>query len=152
MSASRADRLAGRLGPDAISSLKDDIANLPGLLAGRPPGVVHGDLAPVNLLIRHGALAAVLDVEFARLAEPLLDAAWFDWIVTFHHPGQAGAARQAFASAAGLDVTDPTVCRLLRILPRIRLLELLDEDGLTPARTNHWLGMLDASLSSPVDA
>jgi aminoglycoside phosphotransferase (APT) family kinase protein len=149
-SRARVRRLSERLASEEIATLDGDIAELPGLLAGREPGVVHGDLAPVNVLIRDGAIAALLDVEFVRLAEPVLDAAWFHWIVTFHHPAEAGAAWGAFVAASGLDVADdPQVRGLLRILPRIRILEILDDDRLTEASADHWLGMLHASLSRP---
>jgi Phosphotransferase enzyme family len=65
------------------------------------PRVVHGDLAPVNVLVRDGRLAAVLDLDRVQLAHPLYDAAWFAWIVSFHHPGVADLACDAFALAAG---------------------------------------------------
>lgn len=65
------------------------------------PRVVHGDLAPVNVLVRDGGLAAVLDLDRVQPAHPLYDAAWFAWIVSFHHPGVADVACDAFALADG---------------------------------------------------
>jgi aminoglycoside phosphotransferase (APT) family kinase protein len=59
------------------------------------PRFAHGDLAPVNLLVRDGRVAAVLDLDRARLAHPLHDAAWFAWVVSFHHRDVAGAAWSA---------------------------------------------------------
>jgi aminoglycoside phosphotransferase (APT) family kinase protein len=66
------------------------------------PCFAHGDLAPVNVLVRDGRPAAVLDLDRARPAHPRYDAAWFGWVVGFHHPGVAGAAWSAFARASGL--------------------------------------------------
>ncbi len=63
---------------------------------------VHGDLAPVNVLVLDGRPAAALDLDRARRAHPRYDAAWFAWVVSFHHPGTATAAWRAFALASGL--------------------------------------------------
>lgn len=41
------------------------------------PRFAHGDLAPVNVLVRDGRVAAVLDLDRARPAHPSYDAAWF---------------------------------------------------------------------------
>ena len=64
--------------------------------------LAHGDLAPVNVLVRDEAVAAVLDLERAQLAHRAYDAAWFAWVVTFHHPEVAGAACAAYAAASGV--------------------------------------------------
>ena len=122
------------------------IGALPELLAGRRPGFVHGDFVPVNMLVRDGSLAAILDFEFVRLAEPLLDAAWFDQIVAFHHPGEEPAAWQAFVSAAGIDADDPRTGHLLRTLPLVRLLEILDGDRRSE-RVAHWLPILRSCIA-----
>jgi aminoglycoside phosphotransferase (APT) family kinase protein len=117
------------------------------LLAGREPGFVHGDLAPVNVVIRDRTLAALLDFESVRLADPLLDAAWFYWIVAFHHPAQEAAAWRAFVTASGLDECDPTTRELLGILPLVRIVEILDDHGLSGGRADHWIRMLRACLA-----
>ena len=65
------------------------------------PRLCHGDLAPVNVLVDAGRPAALLDLDRARLGHALYDAAWFAWVVGFHHPGVAGAAWSAFARASG---------------------------------------------------
>jgi aminoglycoside phosphotransferase (APT) family kinase protein len=117
------------------------------LLAGREPGFVHGDLAPVNVVIRDRTLAALLDLESVRLADPLLDAAWFDWIVAYHHPAHEAAAWRAFVTASGLDERDPTTRQLLGILPLIRLVEILDDHSLRSGRADHWIRMLRACLA-----
>lgn len=122
--------LGPELGETDRTELEDLMALLPGLLAGRPATLVHGDLVPVNVLVRDGQLAALLDLESVRLADPLLDAAWFDRIVWFHHPSEHPAAWSGFTRAAGLDPYEPTTQALLHVLPIIRILELID--GLDP--------------------
>jgi aminoglycoside phosphotransferase (APT) family kinase protein len=82
----------------------------------------HGDLAPVNILVRRGAVAAVLDLDRARLAHPLFDAAWFAWVVGHHHPEVAAPAWGAFAAAAGLPDRRPAA---LAWLQPVQLLERL---------------------------
>lgn len=61
-------------------------------LPGSGPVIVHGDYGPQNLLLDadRKVLTAVLDAEWARQAPEELrhaDAAWFEWIIRFHHPG-----------------------------------------------------------------
>jgi aminoglycoside phosphotransferase (APT) family kinase protein len=148
-SSARLDRLAPWLTGRESESLGDQIATLPDLLADRQPGFVHGDLVPVNIVVRDGALVALLDFESGRIADRLLDAAWFDWIVGFHHPAAEPAAWQAFTEAAELDPHDPSTRALLRLLPLIRILEILDEDGLPAANADHWARMLRACLERP---
>lgn len=61
-----------------------------------PPGWVHGDLHPANLIVRDGRLAAVIDFGLASLGDPACDLApaW-----TF----LPAPSREAFRVAAGLD-------------------------------------------------
>ncbi len=86
------------------------------------PRVVHGDLAPVNVLVRDGRPAAVLDLDRVQLAHPLYDAAWFAWVVSFHHPAVADVACDAFALADGRSVglrTDLAWLWPLQLLERL---------------------------------
>jgi Ser/Thr protein kinase RdoA (MazF antagonist) len=86
------------------------------------PRVVHGDLAPVNVLVRDGRIAAVLDLDRVQVAHRLYDAAWFAWIVSFHHPGVADVACDAFALADGRSAgprTDLTWLWPLQLLERL---------------------------------
>ncbi|MBA2720279.1 MAG: aminoglycoside phosphotransferase family protein [Chloroflexi bacterium] len=128
--------------------LAEAIATLPGVLADRPAGFVHGDLAPVNILVRDGRLAALVDLEFARIGEPLLDAGWFDLIMAVHHPADEPVAWQAFASASGAELDDPVSRYLLRLLPLVRILEILDDPVLTAGGRAHWLAFLRAGLAA----
>jgi aminoglycoside phosphotransferase (APT) family kinase protein len=89
-----------------------------------PPRFAHGDLAPVNLLVQDGRVAAVLDLDGARLAHPLFDAAWLAWIISFHHGDVAEAAWGAYARAVGAGVRSPAA---LAWLWPLQLLERLAE-------------------------
>lgn len=129
--------------------LRSEVATLGSLLEDRQPGFVHGDLVPVNILVVERKLAALLDLEFARLADPLLDAGWFRCIVDFHHPSEAAAAWRAFTEAADLDDAEPVSRDLLRVLPSMRLLEILDDDRLTAAQVAHWTRILRKHLGRP---
>lgn len=87
------------------------------------PSFVHGDLVPANLLLRDGP-AVLLDLESARIGDPLLDAAWFRWIVGYHHPELLPAAWEAFSTAAGLSV-DAGAGAAIEAYPVLRILEIL---------------------------
>ena len=116
------------------------------LLEGRRPGFVHGDLVPVNLLVHHGDLAALLDLEAARVGERLLDAAWFSWILRYHHPAMEPAASAAFASEAGPGWIDERTAALWTVLPSVRILEILERRPVQSAARPHWLSQLRASV------
>jgi len=148
-SVERLDRAAPRLAGPERRQVAAAIDSAGVLLAGRPPGFVHGDLVPVNIVVRDRALAALLDFEFARIADPLLDAAWFDCILAFHHPADEPIAWRAFVASAGLDDREPATHDLLRVLPIVRLLELLDEDRGQDDSVAHWIRVLRAWLARP---
>lgn len=146
-SRARLSRVGRLIGGTASRRLAEAVAFSADLLAGRRATVVHGDLVPVNVIVREGGLAALVDFEFARVAEPLLDAGWFDSVVAFHHPAQRGAAWQAFLAASGIDVDDPVTRDLLRILPMLRYLEILDDPSTAPEDAPHWIAMLRGQLA-----
>lgn len=147
-SRARLDRASASLARTEQRRLAEAIATLPGLLAGRPAGFVHGDLAPVNILVRDRRLVALVDLEFARLGDPLLDAGWFDLILAFHHAADEPAAWRAFASASGVALDDPVSRDLLRLLPLVRILEILDDPILTAGDRAHWLAILRSGLAA----
>ncbi len=132
----RLERAAPRLDAATSGALRAAISKLERRFAGRLPAFAHGDFAPVNVLVapdrgrRGRTIAALLDLEFARLADPLLDAAWWGWIVRFHHPGRWPAAWPAFLAAAGLATDrkrEPALfAERIRSLQLLRLLELAD--------------------------
>jgi len=130
----------------SAAAVESGIQSLAGLLADRAPGFVHGDFVPVNLLVSGDQLAAVLDLEAARIGEPLLDAAWFDWIVRYHHPSMAADAWAGFAEAAELEDTDGHTAALLALLPLVRILEIVGEAELPSDAVAGWRRQLGASV------
>ena len=130
------------LGAGGARALERVLRRLPTELAGAVPVFAHGDLAPVNVLVRDGAVVALLDFERARLAHPLFDAAWWRWIVRHHHPERWEAAGPAFLAAAGLDDT-PATARLLDLLASLQCLEMLDRSRGGPAAARRaWAARL----------
>ena len=106
--------------------------------------LVHGDLVPVNILVRDGKLAAVLDTEWARIGDPLIDVAWFGHIVRYHHPSDYPAAWAGFVETAGID-PDQARTRALEVLPIILILERMadEEDG---THSDRWLDQLRSAI------
>jgi aminoglycoside phosphotransferase (APT) family kinase protein len=114
--------------------------------AGQPGQFAHGDFCPINTLVEGGRVVALLDLEFARIADPLFDAAWWGWVVRFHHPERWVAAWPQFLDAAGIAADAATLARI-GILQRLRCLEVLDYTRtFDPERTALWLRHLSATL------
>jgi len=113
----RARHLADRMGRLA-SRLRDvelDTDPFDGHPRGSPPAsaaagaraFVHGDFAPINVVIgADGEISALLDFEHAGEGPALLDIAWWGWVVRHHHPEQWVTAWPAFLAAAGLEPGD----------------------------------------------
>src|SRR4029077_9024393 len=69
-----------------------------------PLAFVHGDFAPINVVLAaDGTVAVLLDFEHAHVADPLADVAWWGWVVRHHHPDAWAAAWPTFCAAAGAD-------------------------------------------------
>jgi Ser/Thr protein kinase RdoA (MazF antagonist) len=145
----RASAVGPVLTPAAGHLLAAAVERLPGMLAGRPAVVVHGDLVPVNVLVRDGRLVGLLDLETMRIADPLLDAAWFDQIVGYHHPAVRAAAWAGYIEGSGLGLDNPVARPLIRLLAMARILELLDEPGLNQDARTRWLDHLRENLERP---
>ena len=107
----------------------------------------HGDLAPVNVLAApapDGTIAAVLDLDRARLAHAGYDAAWFGWVLEHHHPETASAAMHGYAGACGAAVT-PAAAAWLR--PLVLLERLAEVDVATrPEEHDRWAARLADAL------
>jgi aminoglycoside phosphotransferase (APT) family kinase protein len=116
----------GRLSLGSVTSrrLGRAIERIPVELGHVEPVFAHGDLAPVNVLVRDGAVVALLDLERARLAHPLYDAAWWTWIIQHHHPERTRSAGDAFLAAAGIE-RDRRTLGLLDLLAVLQCLEML---------------------------
>ena len=133
----------GAAGAAAMERLLDRV---PAELGDAPPVFAHGDFAPVNVLVRDGAVVALLDFERARTAHPLFDAAWWRWIVRHHHPERWEAAGPAFFGAAGLDLDAGTVARL-DLLAALQLMEQLHDTPRGQVATRaEWAARLAAEL------
>jgi aminoglycoside phosphotransferase (APT) family kinase protein len=135
------------LGVSAAARVVARIGGLAVLLRDRPARFVHGDLVPANVLLREGRGAALLDFEASRVGDALLDAAWFSWIVRYHHPEIHARAWAAFAEAAGLRASEAAVRQLLATLPVVRILEILEDRDLSPGARARWLDHLHAIVS-----
>jgi aminoglycoside phosphotransferase (APT) family kinase protein len=120
---------ARRIGVGKVDRHLDAV---PDLLGGRPAVLAHGDFAPVNVLLDGETISGLLDLEAARLADPLFDAAWWAWSVGFSSPEVLEAAWPAFLGGAGIDANEPGLADRIRLLQVLRMLELLGTDKLTP--------------------
>jgi aminoglycoside phosphotransferase (APT) family kinase protein len=112
---------------DERAALVGIIDRLPDLFAGRRAVLAHGDFAPVNILTDGESVTGLLDFESVRLADPLLDVAWWAWAVGFHGPTVPSAAWSAFLEGAAVDETDPEMAVRVHSLQVLRMLELLIE-------------------------
>jgi aminoglycoside phosphotransferase (APT) family kinase protein len=125
----------------AIAVRLDGLALHPGRV-----GFVHGDLVPANVLLRSPRPPALLDLEAVRVGDRLLDAAWFRWIVRYHHPDLEPVAWLAFAKAAGIDAGGRAIANLLAALPTVRILEILAESPLDEQARLRWLEQLATTV------
>jgi hypothetical protein len=78
--------------------------------------------------MQHASLRVVglLDVDYARVADALFDAAWWGWVVRYHHPERWIVAWPKLLRAAGISV-DQVVLGHVRVLQRLRCLEAVDD-------------------------
>lgn len=113
------------LAASTIAPLVATIAELPGLFAERPAVFAHGDFCPVNALLDGAHVVGLLDLEFARMADALFDAAWWGWVVRYHHAGRWASAWPKLLAAAGIANDTATNLRIAS-LQRLRCLEMLD--------------------------
>lgn len=134
------------LGPEAAAAVGPMVAAVPRRLGAHRPVFAHGDFAPVNVILRDGAIVALLDLERARLAHPLFDAAWWRLMVRCHHPDRWPAAGPAFFSAAGLG-TGRRVIEQLDLLAVLQCLEMIGSSHRrSPATRAAWAGRLRTVL------
>lgn len=120
------------------------IATLPAELAGRSAVLAHGDFAPANVLVRDGSITALVDYEFARRADPLFDAAWWGWMVRYHHEERWLPAWRRFLAVAGIEAT-PAQERRIGLLQVVRCLELAGGAGNERLRRT-WTTRLETTL------
>lgn len=142
------------------AQLEATIASLEALFANRPAVFAHGDFCPVNVVFEATAeaqsstlnpqssiLVALLDVEFARVADPLFDLAWWSWVVRYHHEQRWKIAFPQLLAAAGIADTAETRTRISAI-QQMRLLEALEYNtSLSRERGAFWAARLAATLA-----
>ena len=146
------------------AALRETIGTLETLFADRPSVFAHGDYCPVNVIVeqaRDWELAArsisqgpqppapspqplvLIDFEFARIADPLFDAAWWGWVVRYHHEERWRVAFPQLLAAAGIANDAANQARIAAI-QRLRLLETLDYyAALAPERGVQWAERLN---------
>jgi aminoglycoside phosphotransferase (APT) family kinase protein len=161
------DRCRLLLADSASAALEATITEVAARFAGRPAGFAHGDFCPVNVLVETGdwglgtrdappspiphppsaRVLGLLDLEFARVADPLFDAAWWGWVVRYHHPARWVHAWPQLLAAAGIADDQATSARI-RVIQRLRCLEMIDYCATT--RTSDvaqmWVDRLAATL------
>jgi aminoglycoside phosphotransferase (APT) family kinase protein len=118
------DDLTGHLEPLVSQRLGRLIGGAPATLDDALPVFAHGDLAPVNLIVRGGELVGLLDLEHARLADRLFDLAWFRWTLRWHHPDVWVAASRSALVASGV-ADEAMTHRRLDLLAALQCLERL---------------------------
>ncbi|WP_428967089.1 phosphotransferase family protein [Micromonospora fluostatini] len=85
------------------------------------PTLIHRDLQPGNIVVRDGRLAAVIDFEHARIADPLYDLVKLsEWVFPLH-PAIAPALNEAY----GLDRASVGVRARLRVVSMLEHLSAL---------------------------
>jgi aminoglycoside phosphotransferase (APT) family kinase protein len=172
------ERCRALLNDATIAALNATIAETPARFAGRPASFAHGDFCPVNALIQADEgpfdaaqdkrrtkdedgvvrpdeapiskvqIVGLLDLEFARIADPLFDTAWWGWVVRYHHPERWVHAWPDLLAAAGITPDEATLGRV-RVLQRLRCLELVDYYARTrpPAVTAMWAERLRDTIA-----
>lgn len=86
-----------------VAATRDVIARVSALFHDRPPVVCHGDFGPQNVLVVGERVSGLLDLEDARIGDPLLDAAWWAWLVRAHTPEAFRRSWDPFLEAAAID-------------------------------------------------
>jgi hypothetical protein len=90
-------------------------------------------------------VVALLDFEYARLADLLFDAAWWGWVARYHHPELWAAAWPRLLAAAGI-AADADTLRRAATLQRLRCLEMLAIHAAAPGQAAMWAERLVATL------
>ncbi|QIS09556.1 phosphotransferase enzyme family protein [Nocardia arthritidis] len=121
---------------------------VPDLFANRKIRLAHGDFAPDNMLTDGAALTGLLDFESVRLADRLLDPAWWAWSVGLAGPRIDDPAWPEFLVSAGIDPAEPELPQRVHALQVLRVLELLTARAdLDPAVLDSTRKRLSRSLT-----
>jgi aminoglycoside phosphotransferase (APT) family kinase protein len=110
-------------------------------LAANPQSLIANPQFPTARIL------GLLDLEFARVADPLFDAAWWGWVVRYHHRARLFHAwAQLLASAGIADDAETDAC--IRVIQRLRCLEMIDYCATTRTRdvAAMWVERLGTTL------
>jgi aminoglycoside phosphotransferase (APT) family kinase protein len=141
-------RAGAGLGATTVAAIEGAIKWLAATDRWRPV-VVHGDFAPVNVIVGpDGEILALVDFEHARLGSPMADVAWWGWVVRHHHPDAWRAAWPTFRAAAGVPSGDPADAEI-RAVMLVRLLESVAaaDESADPERRRVWARRLDEAAA-----
>jgi aminoglycoside phosphotransferase (APT) family kinase protein len=120
-------------------------------LGDERPVLAHGDFGPQNVLVEGGHVTGLLDFEDCRAAHPLLDTAWWVWLVRTHTPEAFRRGWPAYLDGTGLDIDDHDD-RLFTLMV-LRLLETADGFRRSaPAKHPSWGRRLGALLDDQASA
>jgi aminoglycoside phosphotransferase len=86
------------------------------------PAVAHGDLVPVNVIVRPDGRLVLVDLVDVHVAPRLVDLAWWGWVVRYHHPDAWAAGWPALLAAAGIE-RDPAIDEACAAMGWLRALE-----------------------------
>jgi aminoglycoside phosphotransferase (APT) family kinase protein len=100
------------------------IRDAPRHLHDEAPVFAHGDFGPQNVLVDAGHVTGLLDFEDARSAHPLLDTAWWVWLVRTHTPAAFDIGWPAYQEGLEMSIADRDPA--LFTLMTLRLLETAD--------------------------
>jgi aminoglycoside phosphotransferase (APT) family kinase protein len=107
------------------------------------PGFVHGDFAPINVIVDGaGTVVGLIDLEHSHVGDPLEDVAWWGWVVRHHHPEAWLAAWPTLCEAAGVDDRDEAI-RGLMLDQLERRLALAPDD----TARRRWLARRDEAAA-----
>ncbi len=95
----------GRLTTGLVIQLEDFWQRVRPALDGAPVALIHRDLRDANIVVQDGVFAAAIDLEQARLADPLYDMVKITESVLTLHPLLGTAFREAY----GLDTARPDI-------------------------------------------
>lgn len=142
--------LGPHLHPSTVATVSRQIDELPESCPGRV--VCHGDFGPQNVLFEGDRVSGVLDLEDVRLADPLLDVAWWNWLVRAHTPRAFERGWCRFVVGAGLagELDHPRSGARVRRLITLRLLEAAERERRTrPEKHAGWARRLEQEVSVP---
>lgn len=113
------------------------------------PVFAHGDFCPVNALLEHGEIVGLLDLEHAHCASRLFDAAWWGWIVRFHHPQRWIYAWPQLLRAGNIP-DDNTAIRTMEAIQVLHCLELAAAGCVQQhkQRATMWAERLEATVQT----